>query len=420
MKLLFVHQNFPGQFKNLVPAMLADKGNTVVGFTMRHVAPMDGLQVVHYKAGRSSTKGIHPWMQDTESKVIRGQVALKAAFKIRDEHGFVPDVILAHHGWGEALFLKHAWPDARLALYCEWYYPLQGADVNFDPEFLLPTQDNLCRLRMKNSHNLLSMEQAVAGISPTQWQASTHPDWFKPRIEVIHDGIDTDRVCPAQPGAEPLTLPIPADEACRIETGSITLQPGDEIISFVNRNLEPYRGYHIFMRALPELLRRRPNAKVVIVGANGVSYGAPAPHGSWKQTFLDEVRGELDMSRIAFVGNIPYPSFLRLLQLTTVHVYLTYPFVLSWSLLEAMASGGAIVASDTEPVREVITDGETGRLVQFFDREALVERVCELLDDPAQRKRLGQNARDLCVSRYDLKRICLPAQQRFIERVARS
>ncbi len=420
MNILFVHQNFPGQFKHLVPAMLANPAHSVVGFTMRDVPAVPRLQVVHYKPGRGSTKGLHPWLQDTESKVIRGQVALKAALKIRDELHFVPDVILAHHGWGEALFLRHAWPKAKLALYCEWYYPMQGADVNFDPEFQMPSIDNHCRLRMKNSHNLLTFEEACAGISPTHWQANTHPAWFRPRIEVIHDGIDTDVVRPADAPGDPLMLSIPADEACQIAAGSITLSPGDEIISFVNRNLEPYRGYHVFMRALPELLRRRPNAKVVIVGGSGTSYGAPAPHGTWKQTFLDEVRSELDMSRVAFVGNIPYQAFLRLLQLTTVHVYLTYPFVLSWSLLEVMATGGAIVASDTEPVREAVTEGETGRLVPFFDQAALIDRVCELLDDPAQRRRLGQNARAMCVSRYDLQRICLPAQLKFIDRVAGS
>jgi glycosyltransferase involved in cell wall biosynthesis len=172
------------------------------------------------------------------------------------------------------------------------------------------------------------------------------------------------------------------------------------------------------MRALPELLRRRPKAQVVIVGGNGVSYGAPPAQGTWKQQFLDEVREGLDLSRVHFVGNIPYPAFLRLLQITTVHTYLTYPFVLSWSLIEAMASEGAIVASDTEPVREVIIDGETGRLVDFFDRTALVERICELLEDPTQRARLGARARELAVTRYDLRSVCLPAQLAYIQRVA--
>lgn len=417
MNILLVHQNFPGQFKHIAPVLAANPANRIVGFSMRESPNTPGLLLVHYKPGRGSSRHIHPWVSDIESKVIRGEVAMKAARKMRDEHGFTPDLILAHHGWGESLFLKQIWPRARLLLYCEWYYPLHGADVGFDPEFGRADDASICRLRLKNAHNLLAYEEATAGLSPTRWQADTHPAWFRPRIEVIHDGVDTRQARPLANG-EPLRLPVPADEACRIEAGEVVLRPGEEIVSFVNRNLEPYRGYHVFMRALPELLRRRPKARVVIVGGNGVSYGAPPAQGSWKQQFLDEVREDLDLSRVHFVGNIPHSAFLRLLQLTTVHTYLTYPFVLSWSLIEAMACEGAIVASDTEPVREVITDGETGRLVNFFDRTALVERICELLDDPAQRARLGARARELAVTRYDLHSVCLPAQLAYIQCVA--
>ena len=378
MNILLVHQNFPGQFKHIAPVLAADPANRVVAFTMRESPRYPGVQLVHYKPGRGSSKHIHPWVADLETKVIRGEVAFRAARKMRDEHGFTPDLIVAHHGWGEPLFLKHIWPRARMLLYCEWYYPLQSADVGFDPEFGQATDESVCRLQLKNAHNLLSFLEADAGLSPTRWQADTHPAWFRPRIEVIHDGVDTRQVRPL-PGGEPLRLPVPADAACGIEAGDVVLNPGDEVVTFVNRNLEPYRGYHVFMRALPELLRRRPKAKVVIVGGNSVSYGAPPAQGSWKQQFLDEVRQHLDLSRVFFVGTIPYPAFVRLLQLTTVHTYLTYPFVLSWSLMEAMACAGAIVASDTEPVREVITEGETGRLVNFFNRAALVDRICELL-----------------------------------------
>ena len=418
MNILLVHQNFPGQFKHIAPALGAQGRHRVVSFGMKASAPIPGVQAVHYRPGKGSTPAIHPWALDFESKMIRGDVAFKAALKMRDEHGFVPDLIFAHHGWGEPIFLKEVWPRAKLLLYCEWYYPLQGADVCFDAEFQAPDPRAICRMRAKNAHNLMAYELADAGVSPTHWQADTHPAWFRPRIQVIHDGVDTTVVKPALE-RRPLRLPIPADEGAGIPAGEVTLQPDDEIISFVNRNLEPYRGYHVFIRAVPELLRRRPRAHIVIVGGNSVSYGAPCPEGSWKQRFLAEVRDDIDWRRVHFVGNIPYASFLQLLQLTTVHTYLTYPFVLSWSLIEAMACEGAIVASDTEPVREVITDGETGRLVPFFDRGAMVDRICELLDDAPQRQRLGQAARALAVARYDLHSRCLPAMLRYMGEVAR-
>ena len=418
MNIVFVHQNFPGQFKHIVPAMLAERVHRVVAFTMTEESRGPrGMMTVTYRPGRANAKGVHPWVSDFESKVIRGEVAMKAARKVRDEHGVEPDVIFAHPGWGESLFLKEIWPRARLLLYSEWYYLVQGGDTGFDPEFRAPGVEAICRLRVKNAHNLLSFEEADAAVTPTHWQWSTHPAWFRERVRVVHDGIDTNVVKRAD-GLKGLRLPIPADEGCGIAAGEVRLAPGEEIVTFVNRNLEPYRGYHVFMRALPDLLRRRPKAKVVIVGGNETSYGAKPPTGTWKQRFLDEVRGDIDLSRVHFVGKIPYPAFLHLLQLATVHTYLTYPFVLSWSLLEAMACEAAIVASDVAPVREVMSDGETGRLVDFFDGGALVDRICELLDDPAQRQRLGSAARELVIDRYDLKSRCLPQQLALIREVA--
>ena len=194
--------------------------------------------------------------------------------------------------------------------------------------------------------------------------------------------------------------------------GTGDLGRDDEVITFVNRNLEPYRGYHVFMRALPRLLRERPQAHVLIVGDDGVSYGRRPPDGqSWKQVFIDEVRGKIpdaDWERVHFLGRLPYDRFLRLLQISRLHVYLSYPFVLSWWLLEAMSCGAAVVAADTDPVREVIRHDETGRLVEFFDGAALVEAVCALLGDADARDRLGRNARALMRARYDLNSICLP------------
>jgi glycosyltransferase involved in cell wall biosynthesis len=417
MNILLVHQNFPAQFKYLAPVLGANPQHRVVAFTMvKQPPPIKGVQMVSYQPGRGTHPQIHPWVLDFESKVIRGQVAMKAARKMRDEYHFAPDLIVAHHGWGESLFLKDVWPKARMLLYTEWFYPLEGADVGFDPEFQTTPEETRARLRAKNAHNLLSMEMADAGLSPTCWQRDTHPAWFRDRIRVIHDGIDT-RIVKPRADAPPLALPIPADPECGIEAGSVALRPGEEIVTFINRNLEPYRGYHIFMRALPELLRRRPRVRVVIVGGNEVSYGAKPEQGTWKQKYLAEVRADLDLSRVHFVGRIPYPSFLALMQMTTVHAYLTYPFVLSWSLLEAMACGAAIVASNTAPVREAVEDGVTGRLVDFFSTRELIEAVCELLDDPDQRARLGRAARELVVDRYDLRTRCLPRQLELVREI---
>ena len=409
MKLLFIHQNFPGQFKFLAPA-LARQGHEVVAMTMQksEAGQWQGVRLVPYAASRGTTPKVHPWVSDFETKTIRGEACFRAALRLKAQ-GFSPDLIIAHPGWGESLFLKDVWPAARLGIYAEFYYHPQGADVGFDPEFPAADAGDVCRLRLKNLNNLLHFEVADAAISPTQWQASTFPEPFRSKITVVHDGIDTDALAP-NPGVS-LTL-----------NGSLKLSRGDELITFVNRNLEPYRGYHIFMRALPELLRRRPRARVLLVGGDDVSYGARAEGGrKWKDLFAAEVRPQIsdaDWARVHFLGHVPYQHFIPLLQLSSVHVYLTYPFVLSWSLLEAMSLGCAIVASDTQPLREAVRDDETGRLVDFFDVGGLAQQVCALLDDPQARARLGASARAFARAHYDLQSVCLPRQLEWVRALA--
>lgn len=412
MRILFVHQNFPGQFKHLAPA-LAAKGHDVRAMTMKKEQPASwsGVELVPYTATRSSSATVHPWVLDFETKVIRGESAFRMMTTMK-ECGYVPDLVIAHPGWGESLFLKEVWPEVKLGLYCEFYYQTFGSDANFDQEFQQEETERACRLRIKNLPQEVQMQAADAAISPTRWQADSYPEPFRQRITVVHDGIDTIAVRP-ESGAR-LVL--------NTSKGNLHLTRNDEVITFVNRNLEPYRGYHIFMRLLPELLRRRPKARVLIVGGDSVSYGAKPPKGkSWKQIFIDEVRSNIsdaDWSRVYYLGNISYKNFISLLQLSTVHLYLTYPFVLSWSLLEAMSVGCAIVASRTQPVEEVIQHGQTGRLVDFFDTKGIVDEICALLDDPLQRKRLGECARELICSEYDLKTICLPKQLRWVEMLA--
>lgn len=417
MVILLIHQNFPGQFKHLAPALVA-RGHRVVALTIRDVKAdtWKGVELISYRVTGQSTDGIHPWLVDFETKVIRAQSCFQAALALKAK-GLMPDMILAHPGWGETLFLKDVWPLTKLAVYAEYFYQPRGADVGFDPEFSIQDPGDSCRLKLKNLNNLLHFDTADAALSPTYWQASTYPEPFRSRIAVVHDGIDTQVVQPNAQAALKLTL---------ASGESLTLTRRDEVITFVNRNLEPYRGYHVFMRALPEMLRNRPNARVLLVGGDDVSYGAsPQQHGhaagrKWKDIFADEVRpriSDADWARVHFLGHVPYNVFIPLLQLSTVHVYLTYPFVLSWSLLEAMSAGCAIVASRTAPVLEAIEHDVTGRLVDFFDVAGLAEQVVELLSDPAARARLGAAARQFAQARYDLETVCLPQQIRWLESI---
>jgi len=401
MRILFVHQNFPGQFLHLAPALKA-RGHTVVALTDEGNTRTSPVTVLRYrKPGASGAEGIG---RSYAEAAERGASAARAAAQLRSDKGFVPDVVFGHGGWGETLFLREVWPEARHLTYAEFYYGTRGLDADFDPEFQTADLGRRLRTSARKAHLMMALAEADAALAPTRWQASTFPSPWRDRISVIHDGIDTERVRP-NPAAS-LTLP-----------GGRVLRVGDEVVSFVNRNLEPYRGYHIFMRALPAVLKARPEAQVVIVGGDGASYG-PAPGGgrTWKQIFLDEVRDGLDLSRVHFLGQVPYAQFLSLLQVARVHAYLTYPFVLSWSLMEAMSAGGLIVASRTPPVEEMIRDGGNGRLVDFFDVAGWSAALVEALANPAAGDRLRQAARATIAEGYDLHRHCLPRLVEFVER----
>jgi glycosyltransferase involved in cell wall biosynthesis len=406
MRILFVHQNFPGQFVHLA-SMLAARKHEVVALAINRRSPLPNIKTIYYKPQRSSSKEIHPFALDFETKLIRAEACAVVATQLKQE-GFYPDAIYAHTGWGESLFLKDIWPLATLLGYFEFYYHVHGADSNFDPEFSEQTVQEAMRIRAKNASQLLALEQADYGVSPTQWQWSTFPSVYQDKISVIHDGIDT-----------ALAMPNP-NAKLQFARDNLTLTVQDEVITFVSRNLEPCRGYHRFMRALPEIMARRPQAHVVIVGGDGVSYSAPFAAGqTYRQQFFEEVKDRVDVSRIHFLGKVPYEDFLRVVQVSSVHVYLTYPFVLSWSMLEAMAAQALVVGSATAPVTEVIRDGENGLLVDFFSTEDLVNAVCSVLEHPDRMLEIRRRARRVIVERFDLRTVCLPRQIQLIETLAR-
>lgn len=395
MDILFLHQNMPGQYKHLAPALAADGRNRVVFVTKRQGVELPGVRTVRYKEPRPASRETHHYLALAENAVRHGQAAARCCLDLRAE-GFRPSIILAHPGWGEALFVKDVWPQAPLLTYAEFFYHGTGADIGFDPADPA-TLDSVCRARLRNTHLLLSLDAATAAVSPTQWQRSLHPTAYHHKIRTIFDGIDTQVVRP-DPAAR---FPLPDGRV---------LTRADEVLTYVARNLEPYRGFPQLMRALPEILAARPHAQVVIVGGDEVSYGKPPERGgSWREAMLAEVPlGDL-AARVHFTGKLPYAAYLALLQVSSVHLYLTYPFVLSWSCLEAMASGCLVVASETPPVAEVIEAERNGLKVPFFDSAAITRRVVEALAGRADAEALRAEARRTVVERYDLRH-CLRAQ----------
>jgi glycosyltransferase involved in cell wall biosynthesis len=397
MRVLFIHQNCPGQYKHLSRVLAAEPENEVVFITQPGKPDVPGVRKVEYKAKREPARSTHYYIRNLETGVLNGQAVARAAVGLK-KRGFVPDIVCAHPGWGESLYIKDIYPDAPLLNYFEFYYKSVGSDVDFDPA-REATLDDLCRVRTKNCVNLLSLEACDRGISPTRWQRAQFPKEFINRIAVIHDGVDMEAACPK------------ANAALELPNGT-TLTRDDEVVTYVARNLEPYRGFPTFMHMLEESCRRRPNCHYVVLGGDGVSYGAKLPEGkTYREEMLSKVT--IDPERVHFMGRIPYNKYMQVLQVSSVHVYLTYPFVLSWSMLEAMAAGCLVVASETPPVTEVIEEGRNGLLVDFFAPKQIADRVDEVFAHKDGMAEIRARARKTVRERYELQR-CLQRQLRLI------
>jgi glycosyltransferase involved in cell wall biosynthesis len=403
--VLFVHTNFPGQYKLLAQRLAQSAEYRVFAIGSTTATDQDGVTLQRYGIPEHELAAVHPYARRFELECRRAENVTYAANMLKLA-GMSPKVIFVHPGWGEAMPLRQIFPDAHICLYCEFYYRPEGADVGFDPEFGEFGVDGLTRLHLKNAATLLALVDADHAIAPTSWQRHLFPEEFKSKIRVIHDGIDTDAL---KPGAATFTHPsIPSP-----------LKTGDEVLTFVSRNLEPYRGFHVFMRALPQILQSRPNAQVCIAGGFDVSYGSsPTGADSWKTLLLSEVGDRLDLSRVHFLGKLPYAEFLSVLRVSRAHVYLTYPFVLSWSLLEALALGCLVVASDTAPVREVITDRDNGFLVPFFEHASLARVVSEVLAAPQKFSEIKARARATVLERYSFEGSSFLRYQELLDSLA--
>lgn len=402
MDILFLHPNMPGQYKHLARALGADTAHRIFFVTKHKTAEIHGVTRITYRAPREPSAHTHRYLLNAERAVLQGQEVWRVCKKLRDETGFSPQLVVGHPGWGDLLFIKDLFPQCRVVSFFEFYYRATGADMGFAPDDpLMP--DDFARGRIKNVNNILNLELADWGVSPTVWQWSVHPEEYRHKISVLHDGIDTNICCPNP-------------EAIFHVNNGPSFKYGDEVITHIERNFEPYRGFPTFMQTAEILLRERKNAHIVVVGADGVSYGKPAPKGTtYRKLWLEKTT--LDRARIHFVGTLPYASLIQLLQVSKAHLYLTYPFVLSWSLMEAMAIGCAIVASDTKPVREVMSHGVHGYLADFFSAEEFAARTIDLLQSPDANAQMRQNARQKIVTQYNLASL-LPLHQRLVMEVA--
>jgi glycosyltransferase involved in cell wall biosynthesis len=389
VKYLFVHQNFPGQYLHIVRHLLEDKTNEIVFISEPNGNAIPGVRRVNYVLPPVNNDSTHTNAREFNTATSRSEIVAEVARNLKTL-GFTPDIIIGHHGWGELLDLPDIWPHAPILGYFEFFYSPAGQDVRFDAEFPVG-EAQFPRIRAMNIINLLALSLNQHGQTPTQWQLTRYPEWAQPQIRLLREGARLDLCCP-DPTARTRDLVL----------DKFVVTPSDRLVTYVVRNLEPYRGFHVMMRALPDLLRARPDVKVVLVGGDGVSYGARLPSGTWREFMQKELAGKYDESRVLMPGQVSYPTYLQLLQRSDAHVYLTYPFVPSWSLREAMAVGCAVVAADVEPVREFVTDRRTGLLTPGLDPKQLSQNILALLEDDKLNRRLRAGVRRYAEQHLDM------------------
>jgi glycosyltransferase involved in cell wall biosynthesis len=390
MRILLLHPNFPAQFRHLATTLANNPKHQVVFGTMRQQSSIPGVRKLIYQPSREVHPTTHQYVRNLESAVLQGQAIYRTAQQLKAE-GFIPDVVYGHSGWGPTLFIKDIFPKTKLFCYFEWFYHAHGSDADFDPTEPL-NADAEAHIRIKNAPLLLDLYSCDAGLSPTNWQHQQFPKEFQPKIRVMHDGVDTSFFHP-NPNAK-LVLP---------HLG-LDLSQAEEIVTYATRGMEPYRGFPQFMEAVSFIQQRRPNCHVVVMGEDRIVYGKQLPDGkTYKQLMLEKL--PLDLSRLHFTGSLPYEQYLQVLQASSVHIYLTRPFVLSWSMLESMATGCLIIGSRTAPVMEFIKDGKNGLLVDLLSSEQIADRVDEVLNQPQHFTELRANARNTILQHYDLAKL---------------
>ena len=373
--ILFIHQNFPGQFKTLARELAAE-GHRVFALALNPMETIPNVTVICYLPIRTQLDEKAPsLLRENDARLIRGE-SIYQAMKGLKKYGVRPEVVYAHPGWGEALFVKDVWPETRLVVYAEWYYNLYGQEVNFDPAMPALSEEQQLRLRLKNTCFLHALNDCDAAITPTEWQKSRFPRWAQEKITVIHEGLNLQELA----AVKPRSLSIPKQ--------NLRLTRAIPIVTYAARYLEPVRGFHYFMRALPAILAANKEAHVIVMGRDagvvGLGYNSMNPKGvSWRQTMQTELNEKVDWKRVHFLGMLDRKLYLAMLKLSSCHVYLTTPFILSWSFLEAAALGLPIVASDTAPVQE-FSSLRGLDLVAFSDVDAIASHVLQHLHSADQ------------------------------------
>lgn len=389
MHVLFVHQNFPAQFGHVADYLARHHGYRCTFVSEKPAGRVGAIERIPYRPAGGATRQNH-YCSRTFENAIWHTHAVYEALKARPD--IQPDLVVGHSGFGSTLFLRELY-GCPIINYFEYFYRPSGSDMDFRPDFPSRELDRL-RARARNAMLLLDLENCDLGYSPTCWQRDRLPRLFHDKVRVIFDGVDTSLWRP-RPG-----LPR--------RVGGRTFPDDVRLVTYATRGMESMRGFDIFMRMAKKLCERRADVLFLIAGEDRVCYGGDdkvTGTRSFKEWVL--AQDTYDLSRFVFLGLLPPAELAQLFALTDLHVYLTVPFVLSWSLLNALACGATVLASDTAPVREMIAQGRNGLLVDFFDVDGFAETAQRVLDAPAEYRALGAAGVEMVRSRYSLD-VCLP------------
>jgi len=406
MRILFVHKGLPAQFTHLIPA-LSSRGDELwaIGMHQKHIDELPGINFIKYHLHRGNGKDTYPLASELESKIIRGEAVARVAAQLAEGkftrgYPWEPDIIIGHPGWGEMLFIADVWPHVPQLHYVEFFYGVRGTDNDIHDIHATPkTWHERARDRVKNANLLSNLCQMSAGLCPTKFQHGLLPDWAKIKTHVIHDGIDTNWLTP-DPRCEVVVPPTPE------RPYSIVLNGTTDIITFINRTFEPYRGVHVFLDALVKVQALHPTAHTILVGEDtpNVAYGARRSDGKgWLTALRGQLGDKLDWRRIHHLGTVNHHTLRNIYRVSKAHIYLSYPFVLSWSLLEAMSCGALVIGSSTAPVQEVITDKINGLLVPFEDYDALANIILNALKKSDSIVGIRKQARKHIIDHYDVR-----------------
>lgn len=403
MHVLFIHQNFPAQFRYIAPRLVQDHGWRCTFLTAAQKdRDLPGVEKRLYKSRLGASLANHPCTRNFENTVVEAHAVYEALKSMPD---LEPDLIVAHTGFGSSLFLPLLY-DAPIINFMEYFYRVTGGTLGYRPEVPV-AEETLLRLKTKNAMILLDLENCTRGWTPTHYQRDHFPPEFHQKIDVIFDGIDTGIYYRRQ-GARDR------------HAAALDLPPDVRVVTYVARGFEMTRGFDIFMRAAKRIYQQFPKVVFVVVGADSVHYGADLQHIREK-SFRHHVlaNDEFDLSKFRFTGFVPEETLADYLSLGDVHIYLTEPFIASWSMVDAMSCGAVLLASDQTCVREYVVSGQNGLLCDFFDVEELARQAVGVLRDPAAYRPLSEAAQQTVRERYSVE-VALPRLKEYFQRVAQS